>query len=164
MLLDWTAIDDAVVEDALLSMEEILMAELQEHDEALIAAHEADCQREAEREASELTAAIESMPNDGLSGDEAVLCPLCKQHWLLLGRGGGAVMCAWQRCGFRLDLQRDYDDGRTLGRLREALADAYREHAEHTRGSCRAELAFSVCACPTPRSPSAAVWLRRRRR
>ena len=88
------------------------------------------------------------MPNDGLSGDDAVLCPLCKQHWLLLSRDGSAVMCAWQLCGFRLDLQRDYDDGRTLRRLKEALANAYQEHFEHTRGGCKAELAFSVSRLP----------------
>ena len=123
-------------------MQEGLRALDDEHGALAAEQHEAECLSAARREAIELTDAIASMPADGLSSDQAVLCPSCKQHWLLLSADGRSVLCAGPACGLRLNIATDYDDGRALERLKESLAGAYQDH--HEQCGCRADLAFSV--------------------
>jgi len=116
----------SVLEAELLMEEDMLARESQQ---AALAAFEAACGLESY--ADNLLAQQHSEEQQLLAstGEEAVLCPVCEQAYLIQtahGRAGGIVACRNQACQLRLDCAAE---GLTLDNVRRSLASVIYEHS-----------------------------------
>lgn len=114
----WSDLDHDEYEAMLISLEEALISELLQQDEAMLKEYET----EEKKELADLHDAAASMPDGTALGKDSLLCPVCKRSWMIQSFDLQSLICS---CGARLCLE---NDALTIADLRAELAETYDEH------------------------------------